>query len=94
MAGVCFWGVGATFNAPNITGPQLQLSKDLKVASQWLGDKKSASQVASEGSISRLGRTPREGNGTPLPYPCLGKSMGRGAWWAMVHMVAKESDLT
>ena len=46
MAGVCFWGVGATFNAPNITGPQLQLSKDLKVASQWLGDKKSASQIA------------------------------------------------
>ena len=94
MAGVCFWGVGATFNAPNITGPQLQLSKDLKVASQWLGGKKSASQVGSAGSISRLGRTPREGNGTPLPHPCLGNSMGRGAWWAMVHMVAKESDLT
>ena len=94
MAGVCFWGVGATFNAPNITGPQLQLSKDLEVASQWLSGKKSASQVGSVGSISRLGRTPGEGNGTPLPYSCLGNSTGRGAWWAMVHMVAKESDST
>ena len=31
----------------------------------------------------------REGNGTPLQYSCLKNPMGRGAWWAAVHGVAK-----
>ena len=31
----------------------------------------------------------REGNGTPLQYSCLENPMGRGAWWATVHAVAK-----
>ena len=39
-----------------------------------------------------------EGNGTPLQYSCLENPMGRGAWWAAVHGVAKSqtqlSDLT
>ena len=30
-----------------------------------------------------------KGNGNPLQYPCLGNSMGRGAWQATVHRVAK-----
>ena len=38
------------------------------------------------------GRFPREGNGSPLQYSCLGNPMDRGAWWATVHGVAKESD--
>ena len=25
------------------------------------------------------------GNGKPLQYPCLEKSMDRGAWWATAH---------
>ena len=32
-----------------------------------------------------------EGNGTPLQYSCLESPMDRGAWWAAVHGVAKES---
>ena len=39
-----------------------------------------------------------EGNGTPLQYSCLENPMGRGAWWASVHWVAKSqtrlSDFT
>ena len=31
----------------------------------------------------------REGNGTQLRYSCLENPMGRGAWWAAVHGVAK-----
>ena len=31
----------------------------------------------------------REGNGNPLQYSCLENLMGRGAWWAAVHGVAK-----
>ena len=32
------------------------------------------------------------GNGNPLHYSCLDNSMDRGAWWAIVHGAAKESD--
>ena len=39
-----------------------------------------------------------EGNGTPLQYSCLESPMGRGAWWAAVHGVARSwtrlSDFT
>ena len=46
------------------------------------------------GSIPGLGRSPGEGNDSPLQYPCLGNPMDRGAWWATVHGVAKKSDRT
>ena len=41
-------------------------------------------------SISRLGRSPGEGNGNPLQYSCLGNAMDRGAWQATVQEVTKE----
>ena len=37
---------------------------------------------------------PGEGNGNPLQYSCLGNPMDRGAWWATVHGVARELDMT
>ena len=42
--------------------------------------------------ICRLGRSPGEGNGNPLQYSCLEKSIDRGAWWAIVHQVTKVSQ--
>ena len=41
------------------------------------------------GSIHGLGRSPEEGNGTPLQYPCLGNPMDRGTWQATIHEVEK-----
>ena len=41
------------------------------------------------GSIPRLGRSIGEGNGNPLQYSCLEKSMDGGAWRATVHGVTK-----
>ena len=41
------------------------------------------------GLIPGSGRSPGEGNGIPLQYSCLGNPMDRGAWWAVVHGVAK-----
>ena len=32
---------------------------------------------------------PGKGNGNPLQYSCLKKSMDRGAWWATVYGIAK-----
>ena len=46
------------------------------------------------GSIAGLGKSPGEGNGTPLQYSFLGKPTDRGAWQATVHGVAKESNTT
>ena len=52
-------------------------------------DKESVCNSEDPGSIPGLGRSPGEGNGNPLQYSCLGKSMDRGAWWATVHGVTK-----
>ena len=45
-----------------------------------------------KGSIPGLGRFPGEGNGNPFQSSCLGTPMDRGAWWAIVHGVAKRHD--
>ena len=41
------------------------------------------------GSNPGSGRSPRERNGYPLLYSCLGNSMDRGAWWAAIHGTEK-----
>ena len=46
------------------------------------------------GPITGSRRSPGGGNGNPLQYACLENSMDRGTWWATVHGVAKESDMT
>ena len=44
------------------------------------------------GLIPGLGRSPGEGNGNPPQYSCLENPMDRGAWWATVNGIPKESD--
>ena len=62
---------------------------------RWLNGKEfftipaNAGGKGAAGSTPGLGRAPREGNGNPLQYSFLGKSMDRGAWWAIVHGVSK-----
>ena len=41
------------------------------------------------GSVPGLGRA-----GNPLQYSCLRNPMVGGDWWATVHGVKKESDMT
>ena len=48
-----------------------------------------AGDTRDAGSIPELGRFPGGGNDNPLQYSCLGNSMGRGAWRAIVHGVAE-----
>ena len=45
------------------------------------------------GLIPGSGRSPGEGNGNPLQYPCLENCMDREAWQAAVHGVT-ELDAT
>ena len=51
--------------------------------------KASAYNVGDWGSIPGSGRFPRERNGNPLQYSCLGNFMDIGAWQATVHGATK-----
>ena len=46
------------------------------------------------GLIPGSGRSPEEGNGNPLQYSFLGNPRDRGVWWATVHGMTKELDMT
>ena len=46
------------------------------------------------GSAPELGRSLGGGNGNPLQCSCLENPADRGAWWATVRGVTKESDTT
>ena len=39
--------------------------------------------------IPGSGRSPGEGNVNPLQYLCFENPMDRGAWWAIVHGIAR-----
>ena len=56
--------------------------------------KNPSANIGDSGSIPGSGRSSAEGNRKPLQYSCLGNSMDRGAWWATIEGVAKESDTT
>ena len=48
-----------------------------------------AQDARDTGSVLGSGRSPGEGNGNPLPYSCQENPKDRGAWWAIIHGVAK-----
>ena len=64
---------------------------------QCLSSKESACNagaIGNTGSIPHLGRSHVGGHGNWLQYSCLGDPMYTGAWWVIVHCVAKELDMT
>ena len=78
LVGCRLWPSGVPRGPATSTGSLA--SQDGKVSAYNAGDL---------GSIPGLGRSPGEGNGNPLQYSCLENHMDRGAWWAIVHGVAK-----
>ena len=48
-----------------------------------------AGDAGHAGLIPGSGRCPGGRNGNPLPYSCLKSPLGKGAWQAAVHGVAK-----
>ena len=48
-----------------------------------------AGDTGDEDLIPETGRSPREGNGNPLHYSCLGNPMDRGTWQAIVHRITE-----
>ena len=59
-----------------------------------LSCKESTCNTEDTGSIPVLGRFSGDGNVYIFQYSCLGNPTDRGAWWAVVHGVAKQSDMT
>ena len=55
----------------------------------WLSSEESAYNTGDMGLIPGSGRSPGGGHGNPLQYSCLENSIDKGAWWAIVHRVAK-----
>ena len=49
--------------------------------------KESVCNAGDPGSMHGSGS--REGNGSPLQYPCLENPTDGGAWWATIHGVEK-----
>ena len=77
----------------------IALIKDIKVTDVGLPNgsagKESTCNARDTGLIPGSGRSPGEGNGNPLSSIFARKNpMDRGAWWATVHGVTKESDIT
>ena len=56
------------------------------------GGKESPCYEGDLGSILGLGKSPGEGHGNPLQYPCLENPVDRGAWKG--PQGRKESDTT
>ena len=68
----------------------LRIKDKKRIMLTWcLSNKESACNAGDTGSIPGLGRSAREGNSYPLQIFCLGNPTDRGAWWAIVHGVAK-----
>ena len=77
-----------------------------RVLPRWLSGKEPACNAGNTGLIHGSGRSPREGNGNPFQYSCLGNSMDRGTArgvpkslielsnWAHTHIMSKRQTLT
>ena len=53
-----------------------------------------ARDIKDVGSIPGSGGSSGEGNGNPLQYSCLENPTDRKAWWAVVHGITKQSEMT
>ena len=76
---------------------QMLISREMFSTVDFPGDsdgKASAYNSGDPGSIRGSGRSPGEGNGTPLQYSCLGKSHGQRILVGYSSWGCKESDTT
>ena len=57
------------------------------------GSKETTCNARDSGSILQSGRPPGGGNGNPFQYSCLGNSMDREVWQAIVHRAKSWTQL-
>ena len=73
----------------NLRTQVIQPSYPLQAFPGGSDGKESACNAGDPGLIPGSGKYPGEENGNPLKYSCLESPMDGGAWWALVHGVAK-----
>ena len=61
---------------------------------RWLIGKEYTCNAGDLGVIPGSGRYLGEGNSNPLQYFCLENPMERVAWWAAVHRVKRQTQLS
>ena len=65
---------------------------------RWLSGKDlpaNAGDTGDEGSINPWGgKVTWRRSGNPLQYSCLEDPMDKGSWWATVHRITEELDMT
>ena len=61
---------------------------------KWLSGEESACSAGDTDLIPGSERSSGKGHGKPLQYSCLENPMNRGVWWATIHGVTKELDMT
>ena len=64
-----------------------------KVAQVVENSSDNAGDVKDTHRISGSGKSPGGGHGNPFQYSYLDNPIDRGAWWAIVHAVAKSQTL-
>ena len=92
----------SSFPSPNLWWPLIFSLLAFGIVNAWILAFLGASQLAlvvknwpanagdiGSGSIPGLGRSLGESHGNPPQYSCLENPIDRGAWWAIVHRVAK-----
>ena len=57
----------------------------------WLSGKEPTASAEDVALIPGSERSPGKGNGNPLQYSCLGNPIDRGASWATLRGIIKES---
>ena len=60
----------------------------------WLNGKEPDCQCRRCGFNPWVRKIPWRRKSSLLQDPCLGNPTDRGAWWATIHEVTKESDVT
>ena len=75
--------------SPTLHSPEEREGLEMELIHGGSDSKESACDAGDLGSTPGLGRSPGEGNGSPLQYSCLENSMGRGDWQATVHGAKK-----
>ena len=89
---ISYGSAGYTVPWPHFQSCLTSVSKDLRDSEGFPGGsgvKNPPANAGDMGLIPGSGRSPGKGNGNPVQYSCLENSMGRGAWWDVVHAMAK-----
>ena len=83
---VCAWVLGIRMGINHLDEPPCFASQVVLVVKNPPAN---AGDIRDMGSFPGLGRSPGGGHGNPFQYSCLENHMGKGAWWAAAHRVAK-----